>query len=234
MPTNTSVPYSCSFSFSDAKFFDILSKDELDLISKKSIEVKYKKGEMIFKQGTFATHIGLLTEGLAKMFIADNNSDQKLILKILPPINLLGISFLSDENSVFFYSCQAYINSTVELIDIKTLQEILSKNAMFGKRIIDIMCEHTLINYGRFFCMTHKQTYGRMADVLLCLANRIYKQSTFDLELSRKELAELAGMSIESTTRILTKFKNEGLINTSGKTYNIVNAEKLVEISQKG
>ncbi|MDA3929513.1 MAG: Crp/Fnr family transcriptional regulator [Prolixibacteraceae bacterium] len=234
MPTNTSVPYSCSFSFSEAKIFDMLTAEELDLIAKNSIEVKYSKGEMIFKQGTFATHVGLLTQGLAKMFIANDNNDQKLILKILPPINLLGISFLSEENSVFFYSCKAYIDSTVELIEIATLRKIILQNAAFGKRIIDIMCEHTLINYGRFFCMTNKQTYGRMADVLLCLANRIYKQSSFELELSRKELAELAGMSIESTTRILTKFKSEGLITTKGKTYDIIDNEKLVEISQKG
>lgn len=234
MPTNTSVPYSCSFSFSDAKIFDMLTDDELKLISDNSIEVKYKQGEMIFKQGTFATHIGLLTEGLVKMFISDDFNHQKLILKILPPINLLGVSFLSEENPVFFYSCQAYIESTVELIDIKILRQILNQNAKFGKRIIDIMCEHTLINYGRFFCLTHKQTYGRMADVLLCLANRIYKKPAFNLELSRKELAELAAMSVESTTRILTKFKAEGLITIKGKTIEILEVEKLVQISQKG
>lgn len=234
MPTNTTVPYSCSFSFSDAQLFDMLTEEELELIQKNSIEVNYKKGEMIFKQGTFATHIGLLTEGLAKMFIADDNIKQKLILKILPPVNLLGVAFLSEENPVFFYSCQAYIDSTVELIDIKTLRQIVNQNAKFGKRIIDIMCEHTLINYGRFFCLTHKQTYGRMADVLLCLANRIYKTSAFDLELSRKELAELAAMSVETTTRILTKFKGEGLITMKGKKVEILEPEKLVEISQKG
>ena len=234
MPTNTSVPYSCSFSFSEVKIFETLTSEELDLIQKNSIEVSYKKGEMIFKQGTFATHIGVLTEGLAKMFIGDPNSDQKLILKILPPINLLGISFLSEDNSVFFYSVKAYIDSKVELIDINVVRKIIGQNPKFAKRIIDVMCEHTLINYGRFFCMTHKQTYGRMADVLLCLANRIYKTNQFDLELSRKELAELAGMSIESTTRILTKFKSENLISIKGKSYDILDAQKLVEISQKG
>lgn len=234
MPTNTAVPYSCSFSFSDAQIFDMLTEEELNLLNKNSTKVKYKAGEMIFKQGTFATHIGLLTEGLAKMFIADESSEQKLILKILPPVNLLGVSFLSEENSVFFYSCQAYVDSTVELLDLKILREILAKNALFGKRIIDIMCEHTLINYGRFFCLTNKQTYGRMADVLLCLANRIYKKQAFDLELSRKELAELAGMSIETTTRILTKFKGDNLIAIKGKNIEILDTNKLVEISQKG
>lgn len=234
MPTDTATPYSCSFNFSDAQIFDVLSAEEHDLVQKNSVEVSYKKGEMIFKQGTFATHIGMLTSGLAKIYIAGTDLDQKLILKILPPVNMLGISFLNEENSVFFYSVQAYIDSTVELIDINVIRKIISQNAAFAKRIIDIMCEHTLINYGRFFCMTNKQTYGRMADVLLCLANRIYKTNSFDLELSRKELAELAGMSVESTTRILTKFKGEGLIRMKGKKIEILDDPRLFEISQKG
>lgn len=234
MPTDTATPYSCSFNFSDVQIFDKLTDEEYDLLKQNCVVVTYKKGEMIFKQGTFATHIGMLTKGLAKMYIAGSDLDQKLILKILPPVNLLGISFLNKDNSVFFYSVQAYIDSTVELFDINVVRKIIGQNAAFAKRIIDIMCEHTLINYGRFFCMTNKQTYGRMADVLLCLANRIYKTNAFDLALSRKELAELAGMSVESTTRILTKFKSEGLIRMEGKSIEILDDPRLFEISQKG
>jgi CRP-like cAMP-binding protein len=234
MLNNQTTPYSCSFAFSDAGFLDSLTPDELNIIENNSIEVTYGKGEMIFKQGTFATHLGLITDGLVKIFMADECNKQKLILKILPPINLIGAPFISEENSVFFYSVQAYISTTVQLIDIKAFRQVLSTNPTFGKRIIDLMCEHALINYGRFFCLTNKQTYGRMADVLLCLANRIYKQMEFNLELSRKELAELAGMSVESTTRILTRFKNEGFIDISGKTIKILDNDMLLTISQKG
>lgn len=234
MTNHNSIPYSCSFSFSDTKLFEGLSDEELDMIAQNSVEVNYRKGESIFKQGTFATHLGIITSGLAKIFIEGDNADDRLILKILPPVNALGVSFLSEDNSVFFYSVSAYIDSTVELIDINIVRKIIRKNATFATRIIDLMCEHTLINYGRFFCLTHKQTYGRMADILLCLSNRIYKKQSFDLELSRKELAELAAMSIESTTRILTKFKNEGLIKIEGKSIEILEPEKIMEISKKG
>ena len=160
--------------------------------------------------------------------------EDRLILKILPPVNALGVSFLSEDNSVFFYSVAAYIDSSVQLIDINIVRKIIRQNALFATKIIDLMCEHTLVNYGRFYCLTHKQTYGRMADILLCLSNRIYKKQSFDLELSRKELAELAAMSIESTTRILTKFKNEGLISIEGKYIEILKPDKILEISQKG
>lgn len=234
MTNHDQVPYSCSFSFSDAKIFESLTTDEMNLVKQNSVMLSYKKGEIIFKQGTFATHLALLTSGLTKIYIADYNNDQKLILKILPPVNLIGIAFLSEENSTFFYSVQAYVDTTIELIDIIILRKIIRLNALFATQIINLMCEHTLINYGRFFCMTHKQTYGRMADVLLCLAMRIYKQKLFHLELSRKELAELAGMSVESTVRILAKFKEDGLIKTEGKTIEILQTEKLLEISKKG
>ncbi len=72
-----------------------------------------------------------------------------------------------------------------------------------------------------------------MADILLYLLNRIYKKQSSDLELLQKELAELAAMSIESTTRIFTKFKNEGLISMDGKYIEILQPNKILEIRKK-
>jgi CRP/FNR family transcriptional regulator len=86
----------------------------------------------------------------------------------------------------------------------------------------------------RFFCQTKKQTYGRFADVLLCLSNRIYKSNRFTLQLSRKELAELTGMTIESVARSLTKFKNDGLITLSNDSIEILDFPQLEMISFNG
>ena len=69
MTNQNSLPYSCSFTFSDTKLFEGLSDEELDLIAQNSVEVNYRKGEQIFKQGTFATHMGIITSGLAKIYM---------------------------------------------------------------------------------------------------------------------------------------------------------------------
>lgn len=231
MNTNA-TPYSCSFNFSDSAIFESLTPEEMDFIQKNTVEVNFHKGENICKQGTYVKHMMLITKGLAKIYMEDEK--ESLILKILPPVNLIGLAFINEENPIMFYSAKAYIDSTVELIEINAFRKVLAQNVAFANRIIRLMSEHTLINYGRFFCLTHKQTYGRMADVLLCLSERIYKKSEFKLELSRKELAELAGMSVESTARIITRFKNDKLIRLEGKKIVILDVEKLVAISRKG
>ena len=73
-----------------------------------------------------------------------------------------------------------------------------------------------------------------MADILLCLACRIYKNTEFELLLSRKELADLTGMSTESVIRIIKKFKEDKLIAVEGKKYRIINQDKLQQISDHG
>jgi len=126
------------------------------------------------------------------------------------------------------------MESVVKLIEISAFKKLIEHNGKFANQVISMLAENTVIINGRFFCLTQKQTYGRLADVLLCLAQRIYKQDRFPLQLTRKDLAELASMSVESTTRILTKFKEEGLISINSDSLEILDSEKLNEISQIG
>ena len=73
-----------------------------------------------------------------------------------------------------------------------------------------------------------------MADILLCLAERIFNLTEFDLNLSRKELAELTGMSTESVIRMLKKFKDDGIIEMTGKKLKIIDYNLLKKISEYG
>lgn len=212
--------------------FDMLTPEEMELINKNSIDVRYKKGEVICKHGTFSPHIILLREGLAKIYLEGLNDS--LILKIITSGNLIGLTSIFEGNNVFHYSSMAYVDSQASLIDINIFRKVVKQNAEFASSVINILCENSLQTFGRFFCLTHKQLYGRMADILLCLSERIFKDHTFELNLSRKELAELTGMSTESVIRMLKKFKDDGIIKMTGKTVNIDNFDLLRKISEYG
>ncbi|TLX73248.1 Crp/Fnr family transcriptional regulator [Labilibacter sediminis] len=222
----------CSVGENPLCCFDDLSPEELQIIEENSVEVEYKRGEILCKQGSFASHVMVLKEGLAKIYLENNNDS--LILKILPSVNILGLPALVEGNNTFPYSAQTYMPSVVQLIEINAFKSLINNNAHFGYKIISMLAENTVIINGRFFCLTKKQTYGRLADVLICLAQRIYKQDKFPLQLTRKDLAELASMSVESTTRILTKFKDEGLIRVNSEFIEILDIDKLTEISLIG
>lgn len=224
----------CTVNSDTLDCFKELSEEELAMVKENIVEVTYNKGEVICKQGSFASHVMIINKGLVKVYMEGCNTKEELTIKIVPYANIIGLPFIYEGNNVFQYSAKAYLECEVQLVEINTFRKLIQSNAMFASKIINQLCENTILVYGRFFCLTKKQTYGRFADILLCLSQRVYKQKTFPLELTRKELAELAHMSIESTTRIMTKFKNESLIAVKNNQVEIQDLEKLKMISNNG
>jgi len=202
------------------------------LIESNKITLTYKKGEIISKQGSFASHIIYLKKGLAKVYL--EGKSKNLILTITPPGNLMGLPCLYDGNNVFLYSASTYIDSEVELIDIDLFKQLLLQNSKFAFAIIKTLNASTVQTFGRFYCFTHKQMHGRLADILLCLSQRIYGSDSFNLPLSRSDLAELTGMSTESVIRVMKDFKDDGLIKTDGKDIELIDIEMLLKISEVG
>lgn len=212
--------------------FDELTDEERKLVDKNKVTLNYNKGENICKQGSFASHIIYLKEGLAKIYL--EGQSKNLILKITTSGNLIGLPCIYDNNNVFLYSASTYTDSEVELIGIDLFKQLILQNPRFAYRVINVLNENTVQTYGRFHCLTNKQMHGRMADILLCLAQRVFKSESFNLPLTRSDLAELTGMSTESVIRVMKDFKEDGLISNDGKDFELLNTEMLVKISEVG
>jgi CRP/FNR family transcriptional regulator len=210
----------------------MLSPDEQRFLEDNSVRVKYSRKEPICKQGSFVSHIMHIEEGLTKVFI--ENGKDSLVLKIIPPGNLLGLTSISEEFNTYQYSAVAYVDTIIRQIDIGAFRSLVGQNPAFAREVIDILSSNNVQITGRFFCLTNKQAYGRLADIILCLTDRIFKTTDFELPLSRQDLAELSGMSSETVIRILKKFNQDGLIRLKGKNFSVLDYERLAEISQKG
>ena len=222
----------CTISEKRCPCFDKLTPDQRKLLDDNSVVIKYRKGETICKQGGFVSHVMFLEKGLAKVVI--DNRENSLVLKIICDGNLIGLSSVSEERNTYHYSVVTYVESDVMQIDLGVFRKLLSVNAEFSKEVIDILTANSVQIYGRFFCLTNKQAYGRLADILLCLSDRVFRNNEFSLPLSRKDLAELSGMSQETVIRILKKFSDEDIIQLDGKTISIKDYEKLAYISETG
>jgi CRP/FNR family transcriptional regulator len=222
----------CTISGQKCRCFEKLTEEEKSVLEERSVTIHYKKGEVICKQGTFASHVMFVESGLVKVFLDDGIN--LLVLKIIPDGNLLGLSSINDDNNTFQYSAMSYIDTVVKQIDITFFKQLLSQNSSFAKEVINILGSNSVQINGRFFCLTFKQSYGRLADILLCISNRIFRNTEFELPLSRKDLAELSGMSPETVVRILKKFSDDKLIDIDGKKIQIIDYDRLQRISETG
>jgi len=222
----------CTLSYHQCRCFEKLSTEQKNFLDSNSVTINYRKGEMICKQGGFVSHVMYMEKGLAKVFL--ENSVNSLVLRIIPDGNFLGLSSISETHSNFPYSAMAYVDSEIRQIDVNAFRILMEQNHEFTKEIIDILSANSLQIYGRFFCLTYKQAFGRLADILLCLSDRIFKTTEFDLPLSRKELAELSGMSSETVIRMLKEFNEEGIIKMDGKAIEVIDYNRLKQISDTG
>lgn len=232
MTTNTQYKNTCSTFLDESRCFDRLTEEEKQIVENNSVEVHYRKGETICKQGTFASHIIFLENGLVKSYL--EGSPKNLVLTITPPGRLVGLPAIFEGNNTFLFSVSTYVDSRVKLVNINAFKQLINQNAKFAARVIDILNENTSQTYGRFYCLVRKQLHGRLADILLCLSQRIFKEEEFDLPLSRNDLAELTGMSTESVIRIMKDFKDEKLISSAGKRIKILDSVKMQKISDFG
>ena len=75
---------------------------------------------------------------------------------------------------------------------------------------------------------------GRMADALLYIDSLKNEKTEIFQLLSRKDLADFAGISTESTVKLLKIFEKDGLIELHEKDIKVIKHEELLEISRKG
>lgn len=212
--------------------FNSLTDEQKARVEEKQVTVEYKKGEVIARQGAFASHIILIVDGLAKVMYEDGNDN--IILRISTPGSLIGLSSISDDNKLFKYTAKAYVTTRVRLIDTNLFLQLLQENSNFGLSIIKILSEISHQKNSRFFGLTHRQSFGKLADLLLCMSGSIFKENKFYLPLSRKEIAQLAGMSTESVIRTLKNFQDDKLIAIDGKSIEIIDPEGLAKIFELG
>ena len=82
--------------------------------------------------------------------------------------------------------------------------------------------------------LTQKQMNGRMADAIIYLSEIVFNSSSFDMVISRQDLADLSGMSKDSAIRILKEFEKDKIVSLDGKKIDIPDINKLKDISATG
>jgi len=222
----------CVFCNSKSGIFKCLCTPELEALNETRVEVNFKAGEMIFKQGTPSPYFLCLTAGLSKIYIEGFNG-RNLILGIVKPVEyILGPGIYVDNRH--HYSAVAVVDSSACLVDIQAFKSIIRSNPDFAEEFIRRVSLQAIYNFDQVISLTQKQMPGRIADVLIYLKDKVYLSNPFTMSLSRQDIADMSGMSKESAIRILKDFKDEGIIKIDGSLIEITNVSQLLKISQTG
>ena len=211
--------------------FKALSQEELERVDRSRTEITYKKGEILCKQGSFIANTIFIKKGLVKVLLEAANSP--LIISLEKDGYFIGIPSLFGDG-VFHYTVEAMTDVEVCQVDINLYRDLIRNNAEFAARILAKANEDIVTAYNRMYSITHKQIHGRFAELLNYLSDRIYHANPFDLTLTRKDMAELIHSSPESISRLIKEFKEDGIIDSRAHTIEIMDEQRLQQISAFG
>jgi len=211
----------------------VLDYTELGILESGCFQTNFKKGELIFKEGTPSKHIVYIREGFVKLS-KTIMPEKEYIFSILKKGAYIGIQNLTKSDSTNYFSAYAMSDTLVCFLDIEYFNKLIKSNGEFASQVISYIIADEMDNFDRFMNNVQLQLPGRLANILLYFSKQVFGQNPFQLNITKSELAALIGTSRESVTRLLKDFQDDEIISVDKNTIYISNELQLVEIKKKG
>jgi CRP/FNR family transcriptional regulator len=216
----------------NAPCFQLLSTEEMELVRATKTQILFRKGDNLTKQGTFASYVLFVIKGLALQYI-EGEVNKSFNLRIIKPGEFVGLSPVFTKNT-FNYSSVALTDCQAFLIEKETIAQLTKQNGDFGFGLIRRYCGQNTNLTETLRTVLFKQMNGRMADTLSYLDNIKDDYPEIFHLLSRKDLADFAGISTESAVKLLKNLEKEGVINLKDKDIEITDRNRLDRIGKNG
>lgn len=211
-----------------------LSKGEIDALA---IEVKnnivLQKGHHLFRQGDPFNGIVAIKSGMAKLVTLDTHGNEH-ILNVLLPGELIGFDGLHSNQ----YSCSAIALEVVSYCQLQLNQ--FESFCSHNPRIAGELFKHSsaAINDSHSAIISSKNSAEKkLALFLLNLSGRLkargFSSLEFHIPLTRQEIGNHLGLTLETVSRMFKQFQNDGLIYVQRKLVKINDLDGLKTLYAK-
>jgi len=204
-----------------------LTRDELMRVSACKTGKVYKKGQVIFEEGDTLNGVYCVKDGVCKLTkLSENGKDQ--VVKLIVKGGLLGKrSLVTDQ--VTNLSAVALNDMEMCFIPKSEIMADLAKNPDFTMDVLKKMANDLKDSDDSLVNMAQKSVKRRMAEILVYIHDNfgVDDEDYLSIIISREDYASIVGTATESAIRILSQFKKEGLISTSGKRIKIEDRNSL-------
>ncbi|WP_051718761.1 Crp/Fnr family transcriptional regulator [Hymenobacter sp. IS2118] len=207
---------------------------DLEAISLVKTCHQYTSGQVIFSEGSRALGLYCVHEGKIKVTKTGGDGKEQII-RLAKGGDMLGYRGLVTD-TLHSASAVALDDCTVCMIPKQQFFHQLKNNGPFANLLIQLLANVLQEAEERMLHLAYKPVRERLAEALLLLM-RTYRTENdlqpFSLSISRDDLGALMGTTKETTTRMLSEFKGEGMLTTRGSAITILAPVRLVEIATR-
>jgi CRP/FNR family transcriptional regulator, nitrogen oxide reductase regulator len=219
--------------FRAVALFRALSADDRSRLAEVSVVRSYNKGEALFAEGDASDFLYTILSGRAKV-IKSIPSGKEVILEIFGPGDPIG--------AVVAYEGRPYPATAIALEATSCL--LVRRAPFFG-----LLERHPTLVKGFILGLTHRiveltkripevaggRVETRFAHLFLKLADKMGRPGQegifIPIVLSRQDLADLTGTTIETGIRIMSRWGKEGTVRTEKEGFVLLDRQALEKLA---
>ncbi len=209
-----------------------LSKGNLEALLEDNDSNTYSKKQVIYKEGHTPHYLYYIEKGKVRTYKTHEDGKQ-LVMDLYNEGDFFGYVPLLEE-SAYKETAEAMEETDLTLVPKKDFELMLHRNPAAQQKIIKMLAKNIAENEKHLLGIAYNTLRKKVANALTSLQKKYQnnKKEAFWIDLSRNDLAAIAGTATESLIRALTEFKTEKLIDIDARDnkIRILNADKLEKL----
>jgi CRP-like cAMP-binding protein len=204
--------------------FGEISQKGIALIAQESHENRFRKGDTIFSEGDSGETLHIIKSGMVKItkYTKDGKTKTLAILREKDSFGEMAI-LTRDARS-------ATVEALMDVVTISLSKEnfiqLIKQEPSIPMQIIKTLSQRLARADRDIKNMALGDARSRVACVLMDLRDDLQT-----MKLTHQDIADLAGLTRETTTRTLTQLESDSIIAVKNRQFRIINNEKMKELS---
>jgi CRP-like cAMP-binding protein len=217
---------------SESILADLPARD-LELLMARKLEQTYKKGEVIFREGAYPSGIYYIANGRVKKYKVDREGREQIIY-VANTGELLGYHAILSGDS-YPDSAAVLEESIITFIPKEDFLKAIDQSGILNRRLLKTLSHEFAVLANSLTMFAQKTVRERLALQLIVVREK-YKVDfepgmPVEINMSREDLASLVGTARENVVRMLSEFREEGILETKGRKIIVLDVKKLIKIA---
>ena len=218
--------------FPSNTIFHSLTGDSLKELGDNKFDLFIKRKQNIFVQGNIPQYVYIVRKGKVKVFILGENGKEQIV-RVAKEGDIIGYRSLLNGGN-YFATAIAMEDCEICAINKSFFFEEVEKNPTLAKDALTLLSKQLRNSENRMFSLAYKSVKERIAEGVMMLASAYgYEedQKTIAVQLYRKDIADFAGVTVETAIRNLNDFRRDNLVEINNKKIKILEPDTLNDIA---
>lgn len=176
-------------------------------------EFTYRKGTEIYGEKEAADYVYQVKMGAVRRYKLLSDGRRQI-----GAFHLAGDIFGLENGSLHRFTAEAIVDTTVRLIRRQTLELVADSDPVVANNLLNMTTSNLQHAEDHMLLLGRKTSLERVAAFILEMDQRLTRTDVIALPMSRRDIADYLGLTLETVSRALSRLHEFGIIDFVGNT----------------